>query len=110
MGQRVLAHVRMGIIPRSPKPVPCGPGMRLGDYSARMTPDSWVQELAYRRGLLQAVKVGWAPGAEEAVKARGARAAAALWRVYRVRLVPIVSACGRTGSPSCSGPHQTASS
>ena len=57
------------------------------DYTPSMTPDSWVQELAYRRTLLQAVKAGWLPEAGEATKARSARAAAALWRVYRVRLV-----------------------
>ena len=57
------------------------------DYSARMTPDSWVQELAYRRRLLRAVKAGRVPGAEEAALVRGTQAAETLWRVYRVRLL-----------------------
>ena len=72
--------------------------MRLSDYSARMTPDSWVQELAYRRGLLQAVKAGWALDAGDTTKVQGTQAAAALWRVYRLRLVPIASAGDRTGA------------
>lgn len=47
------------------------------DYSARMVPVEWVQEQAFRRGLLRAAKAG-----DQA-------AIQTLWRVYRLRLVPV---------------------